>query len=787
MIRRLFFTILILICYLNLPLIATEFYWEIITSLNDAREIRILNGNLMLASSGGFVNYTISNRSYDVYTTEKGITDHHFTTMTFSDKELIILGTQDGVIAFFDIQSETLSEDFSLQGNEIIAIHAIEDTLWIASKSLIAVYLYNDERETFQFRDFYSNFNQVINKFHAIHYYDKKIWAGSDNGLLYASGNFLQTNLKSAESWNVLTSSEGLPHNTIYSLVSKEDTLLIGTANGLSMYHGQNFQNFGATPIKHIQLHQNQIYVDNSKIIYQFDKPQFIKLFSSSVNIINDFDIDSSDQIWVSFAEKGLLNTTTKEKIWFNGPIDNILGHMVLNSRGELWIMSGIFGDQRAKGFSVRLSDGNWRNYRYLRDWRSTASTQRVIEDATGNMWVGSWNGGLTIFDPDFNIYHFNNYTTPGELWISSSTEDDTLTVEPPDSVRHFLSYTNNAPDLLVVTDLLLDEPNDCIWLTTLDVRSEKPIIQHQGSSFTDQAYDSTNWIKYGIPDGLGVSGSPTAAITKDIFGNLWFGTQRNGVLALQIDENGHTDWLRLSESNNLKSNSCFAVAADQDGYVWLGTVAGLNAYFNGNLFDFREDYQPIGLLINAIFVDSENNKWFATDKGVSLLLSRGSPWDPQSWIHFVPKNSESVRNNLYYTNLPSEEVRSIFVDDLTGDVYCSTLSGIAILRSNPFTTPLKELTQVKVGPIPLHISDGEVSYLYFRNLTSNSEVKILTANGRLVRTLNLKNSTDFFGSFARWNGRNEDGRLVSSGVYVYLVTDEAGNSSSGKFLLIRE
>jgi hypothetical protein len=126
-------------------------------------------------------------------------------------------------------------------------------------------------------------------------------------------------------------------------------------------------------------------------------------------------------------------------------------------------------------------------------------------------------------------------------------------------------------------------------------------------------------------------------------------------------------------------------------------------------------------------------------------------------------------------------------VDDLTGDVYCSTLSGIAILRSNPFTTPLRELSQVKVGPIPLHISDNEASYLYFRNLTSNSEVKVLTANGRLVRALNIKNSPDFFGSFARWNGRNEEGRLVSSGVYVYLVTDEAGNSSSGKFLIIRE
>ena len=168
--KTLSYNILFLLYFLNIPLFATEFNWEIITNLNDAKEMHILNENLILASSGGLVNYNLSEGSYEVYTTERGITDHHFTTMTYSEKELIILGTQNGVITFFDIQSETLQEDFSLQGNEIIAIHAIEDTLWIASKSLIAVYLYQHDRETFQFRDFYINFSQNINTFYSIFY-----------------------------------------------------------------------------------------------------------------------------------------------------------------------------------------------------------------------------------------------------------------------------------------------------------------------------------------------------------------------------------------------------------------------------------------------------------------------------------------------------------------------------------------------------------------------------------------------------------------------------------------
>jgi len=778
---------IILLFILHFSLSAVTFNWEVITNSNNIKDILNKQDTLYLASSGGLIIYPLASNQFQKITVENGLTDHQFTVATFSVHGLFIAGTSNGVVSFFDGNGQLVTEDYSLRGDEIISLQAVADTLWISSKKLIAVYLFDQNKNIFQFRDFFSNFNRDIETFRQLLYFDHKIWASSNNGLFSAPGNFLTNNLKSAGNWKSWTISDGLPNNDIYSLAAKYDSLLVGTNAGLSIYRQNNFQNFGNLSIKHILIRENQIFIDNSKTIYQFQNSQFSPQYTTSINTINDFIINDDGGFWVSFAEQGLLNTLSNQTIRFNGPVDNIMGNMVLNTRGELWVTSGIHGDQRAKGFSVLFPDGSWKNYRHLSGWRSTASTQKILEDATGNMWIGSWNGGLFIIDPEYQISHFNNYVDPGRLWISSPTENDTIEVYPPDSVRHFLSYTVNYPNLLVVTDFMLDQDRETIWLITPFVRSEKPIVRYHGTSFGEQAFDSTSWEKIEIDDQLQVEGSPAAVITQDIFNDNWIGTDRSGIISMQFQASGDIIWSKYTETENIKNNSCFAIASDQDGYVWFGTVAGLNAYFNGNIYDFREDYQPVGLKINAIFVDPENNKWFATDQGLSLLLSRGSPFDPNSWVHFVTKTSELTGQNIYFTNLPSQEIRSVMVDPSTGDVYCTTMAGLAILRSNPFTTPLENLDQSKAGPNPLQISEDKENYVYFRNLTLNSEIKILTSNARLVRVLNLKNSLDFFGSFARWDCRNSDGRLVSSGVYLYLITDEVGNSKSGKLLIIRE
>ncbi|HFE65247.1 MAG TPA: hypothetical protein ENK14_12660 [Caldithrix sp.] len=770
---------------------AENFQWEVITNFNNANDVLVNGDTLFAATPGGLLIYSLSSGEYDTWTTEDGISTQSFSTVIQTHKGLLVLGTQTGALSFINPVTRFYSEDFSLSGNEITGLAAIEDTLWVSSKKMVAVYLFDPEKEVFTFRDFFTNYSHEFNSFQDIYYFKKRIWVASDKGLFSAPGDFLRYNLKSADNWNWLSSADGLPSDNVISLNSFIDTLLIGTINGISKYDLQSFRNsqsgLSSRKIYHIKVKNNKIYVDNLLSIYQMNGNQFNEVAKIAPRIINDFAVDNQEHILVAIKDKGLLKLPDDERIWINGPTDNSLGNILLDSQGRLWVSAGSFGDQRQKGFSVRFKDGTWHNYRYIKNWRNSANSQSIIEDTGGNIWIGSWNGGLLVIDKNFNFYNFNNFTAPGDLWITSPTEDDTVQYAPPDSVRHFFSYTRGWPNLLVITDFLLDPLRQSIWIAALTVQSGRPIIRYKQTAFGQDAFDSLSYERIAFPDYIDIINDQITDLTFDISHNLWIGTQNSGAVALQYDQDGTMNWLWINETNNLKNNSCWAVAGDQDGYVWLGTNGGLNAYFNGQVVDFREDYQPIGLWINQITVDSENNKWFATDKGLSLLKASGSPWDPKSWVHFVPKNSEFFGDNIYRTNLPSENIRSVFVDNHTGDVYCGTSSGLAILRSNPFTTPLPDLNKVKVGPNPLILGGKENSYLYFRNLTGNSQIKILTTTGRLVKTLGGGANGDILGSFAQWDGRNEDGRLVSSGVYLYMVSDENGNSNAGKFVVIRK
>ena len=67
--------------------------------------------------------------------------------------------------------------------------------------------------------------------------------------------------------------------------------------------------------------------------------------------------------------------------------------------------------------------------------------------------------------------------------------------------------------------------------------------------------------------------------------------------------------------------------------------------------------------------------------------------------------------------------------------------------------------------------------------LIADTDIKILTISGKLVREFSSPG-----GRVAFWDGRNDGGSLVNSGIYIIVAYDKEGNSvASGKIAIIRK
>jgi len=781
--------ILIVVLILNFSLQGQELRIDIVTFMNDPSQIEISHDSLFSATSGGFFIYDLNKNTYQSWTVGDGFYSQRFSTFTRTSNNILALGSIDGILSFLNLEDHSISNEISLRGKGIVDIISVGDTLWVLAEKLVAVYNFDRESRKFGFVDFFQNFGSNFSNFTSIHYALNQIWIGSDNGIFKAPSNYIKYNLKSPSNWTQVTTNQGLPGNSIFDINGTNSTLFIASENGLVRIDSQGITPMASGFIKRVRQIDGEIYASNDNAIFKYENNNLSALYTYPSFTIKDFNLDNSKQVWVAAAQRGIIKAENNTRILIDGPGENYIGDIYLDSNGRLWCTSGTISTITSNGIFLRTGS-EWLNFKFIGPgaWRGMSQSLFILKDTSGNIWISSWNGGITIFDSELNITTINRFSTPGNLWRRSVSIDDTIQVSTPPELQNVLSNQQDDPTITTVTDFLLDQTNHSIWMLNLFPSSDEPFVRFEDTKFSNAAYNSNNWRYYSNPETAEWS-NHLVAITKDIYNIFWFGTDRKGIYRMQIDDQGNrTGWDNINENkDNIKSDEILDLEADEDGYVWIGTKAGLSAYLSGTVFDFREEFQPVGFQINDIFIDSQGNKWFATEKGLSVLRSIGSPFDAASWAHIVPRISDVSRQNVFRADLPSENIHSVFLDEKTGDIYLGTDSGIAIIHDNPFTSSFTSYNNVRVGPNPFILSEDSPAYLRFFSLIAGSEVKILTADGRLVRRLNPDNFAEVQGSQAQWDGRNMEGELVASGVYIYLANTEDGDNSTGKFLVIRK
>ncbi|MDI6791872.1 MAG: DUF3160 domain-containing protein [bacterium] len=113
--------------------------------------------------------------------------------------------------------------------------------------------------------------------------------------------------------------------------------------------------------------------------------------------------------------------------------------------------------------------------------------------------------------------------------------------------------------------------------------------------------------------------------------------------------------------------------------------------------------------------------------------------------------------------------------------------SGFDFTISDPFEA---DLEKVIVYPNPYRPSSNtsqNAPAITFKNLTAQATINIYTINiyniaGELVKTIE---ELDADGQ-ATWDGKNEAGHEVRSGIYIYLITSPTGDKTTGKIAIIK-
>ncbi len=95
-------------------------------------------------------------------------------------------------------------------------------------------------------------------------------------------------------------------------------------------------------------------------------------------------------------------------------------------------------------------------------------------------------------------------------------------------------------------------------------------------------------------------------------------------------------------------------------------------------------------------------------------------------------------------------------------------------------------LGEVFVFPNPYKPNSGgrfDAGFITFKELTGRATIKVFNIAGELVATLE---KTDIAVDKYEWGAVNDSGQKLASGVYIYLVTNPAGEKAKGKFAIIK-
>lgn len=739
----------------------TYFSYNLISSIDNGESV------IYFASYNSIFSYDTSSNQIEKFDTLNELSGDEISAFYYSEiNNNIVIGYSSGFLQIIDLNLNSIINIYDILNKPTIPpnkktinnFFQSGDQLLISTGYGVSIYNLNGYEfgDTYYIGDFATQINVTSTVIH-----ENFIYASSpDLGILRANIN---SNLIDFNNWQTIYFGD------VQELFYDGENIFFYTDNSIMRINDEEITsiltlenqiiNINSSDSKFIIITDEKCLIYNdqlTQLVYEIDSETYLSGFNEG--IIKD------NYIYIATNEKGVLiinhNSGDFSYLKPDGPLENdIFSVETLNNK--TWVSYGnyteYFNPYPLKFSGLSNYDEN------LNSWFNI-SKDSIPESAVNlnnisinpfnndNVFISSFEGGILEIE-DLNIIEFYDNNNSG---LESLSINDPLY----ESVR--------------ISDLEFDQ-NGVLWI--LNSRIDSPLKSFNLDNNSWNSYDFTEIINDGFQDELGFND-----IEVDDYGNKWIAGLRSGLIGFN-NESG-TNQLRKvfsQDQSNMPSSYVKSIAVDNNNHLWIGTIQGLRVLYNtSNFFDtsvvttqqivILEDGIPRELLeqqyISDIEVDGANNKWVATiGSGVFYF----SPNGQQTIHHFTKENSP----------LPSNNINDISINYSNGKVYFATDNGLVSYNTGS-TSSSENFSNTYVYPNPVRPEfNTEFEKVKITGLTQNVNIKITDIEGNLVaeaqsninsryRNFNL----EIDGGTAFWNGKNLRNRLVSSGVYIIMLSD---------------
>lgn len=279
------------------------------------------------------------------------------------------------------------------------------------------------------------------------------------------------------------------------------------------------------------------------------------------------------------------------------------------DSKQNLWI-----GTFHGGLYYYNKSAGTFKIYD-VRDGLSSNWVRSIIEDKTGNIWVGSQGGVTRIDGQNLRIFNQKNGLPADNIYCLTQDAENNILIGT--SGRGLSIYKGEILEFSQTPDVL---PNHQVWSLMEDRQHRIWFGTNAGLSIYNQHAASGSKFTI-LGDGLGKP-SQVRFLKEDASGTVWIGTEDNGIFQYNPKTERFTASVDIySQLDNTQKITCMDI--DRQGNLWIGALDRLLKYNikNKQIKGYSQYDGLIGSSISAIYIDSDNTKYIGSQgKGLTVF-----------------------------------------------------------------------------------------------------------------------------------------------------------------------